>query len=214
MAIGTIIGAAGVALPALSQIMSQRRSQTFLGQQSQIIQEIAADRAALIEEAGQREFEAFIERANQVELQASREELNTRQQVLEFREQGRAAVASVRARAAGSGIEFDSGSPLEVAAEQAGRAEKLAGIAEMQAGFRANRLLFERDQLKKAGSTAVFAAKASARSTLLTAFAQAQGIRAQAPTDLDIFAGAAQSAGVIFNMFRRDQQASILGETG
>ena len=210
MPVATIISAAGVALPAMAQIQNQRQSQSFLANQAAIIQDISRRRADLIERGGEQEFAAFMERANQIDLQASRETAVTKQQVLEIREQGRAAVAEVMAKNAARGVAVDSGSPLEAAAEQAGRAEKLAAIKEQRAGFRINNLLFEAEQQRTAGERTLFAARSTAFSTLLTGLAEAAGIQSQAPSDLDIFAGAAQAGGSIFNIIQRDRSRSAL----
>lgn len=204
MSFGAIAGGAQLG----SDVINQQITQETQAVRAAFLRETSEQRAEQIKAAGEDQFKAFLNRSHAANLDAQRIDQNTRQQLLEIREQGRGVVAQFQAKAASRGIDFDSGSPLEVTAQAAFIAEKTAAIKDLRASYQINSLLLRQKDLKQHAVNVRFAAQNAAHATILTGFAQAAGINASAPTDSEIFSGALAGGVAILGSFGRGSLSS------
>ena len=168
--------------------------------------------AELIRRRGTLEHSAFLARSEESKIFASRIADRSNEQIREIHEAGRDAVDSVAANAAARGVVWDSGSPLELAADTAFFFEKQAALKQQEASIAINGALIDAENNSKAGVEALFTAQNQAYTTLLTGSMQIRGLFQDLPSASERFSNIFSGAGGAASSFsNRNQQTSILG---
>ena len=167
----------GAAVGEAGNIVQDRENEKRAEEDIAAILESSRRQAAFLEEEGEKLHLAYLTRANEVGVDIGRFQRQTLEQTREIRDQGRDVVAREQSRAAGNGIEVQSGSPLEVAAEVAFIFEKQAALKEQNASFAIGKSLIQVKNLRDAAVASRFQAQTQAYNTLLTGIAQATEIR-------------------------------------